>query len=333
MVANLASFLGNGKIDHRRLAQLAAIAGRGAAAAATPPQSADEAVLHQIWSELLGVRPIDREQDFFDLGGHSLLAMQVVTRIREELQKNCTLAQVFRFPTIASLCEALDESPVLTTQSLVPLQEEGEGPALFCLCGIQLYRPLVHGLSLDNPVFATYVPATTPSSVEELSREYLAGIRAQQPHGPYRLLGFSLGGVLAFEIAQQLLAAGETVEQLVILDSDVPGEDRTSAMKGVLREMRRAFNGADQDARAMPDYLRAIRDYRPARYPGPAIYVEAMRAEHYAPGYSWQDLIPRLTTLRVDADHLELMSREKATDLARALRPLLNRNPVAASSA
>ena len=235
--------LPNGKIDHRRLAQQVALAGRGAAAATTPPQSANEAVLHQIWSELLGVQPIDREQDFFDLGGHSLLAMQVVTRIREELQKNCTLAQVFRFPTIASLGEALDESPALTAQSLVPLQEEGEGPALFCLCGIQLYRPLVRELALDNPVFATYVPVSGPSSVEVLSQEYLAGIRAQQPRGPYRLLGFSLGGVLAFEIAQQLRAAGETVEQLVILDSDVPGEDRASAMKGVLREMRRALNG------------------------------------------------------------------------------------------
>lgn len=324
--------LPNGKVDHRRLAQLAAQAGRDATAAA-PPQSADEAGLHRIWSELLGVGSIDREQDFFELGGHSLLAMQVVTRVREELQKNCTLAQVFRHPTIASLCRVLDEAPPLTTHTLVPLQEEGEGNPLFCLCGIQLYRPLVRALALDSPVLAAYVPPPPSSSVESLSRDYLALVRSQQPRGPYRLLGFSLGGVLAFEVARQLLSEGDEVEHLVILDSDVPGEDRLSAMKGVLRGVRRVLAGEDPAARAMPDYLRAIREYRPDRYAGHAIFVEATRAENFSPGYGWPDLIRHLTTLRVDSEHLELMSRQKAGALAAVLMPHLSRKPAGASSA
>jgi thioesterase domain-containing protein len=325
--------LPNGKIDQRRLAQLATQVGGGATPVAAPPRAGDEAVLHQIWSELLGIPRIDRDQDFFELGGHSLLAMQVVTRVREELQKNCTLAQVFRHPTLASLCAALGDSAALTSHTLVPLQEEGEGRPLFCLCGIQLYRPLVRELALDNPVFAAYVPVSGPTGVEALAAEYLAVIRSQQPRGPYRLLGFSLGGVLAFEIARQLLAEGEKVEQLVILDSDVPGGESASGMKGVLRGVRRALTGGDPEARAMPDYLRAIREYRPQRYPGRAVYVEATRADHFEPGYGWPDLVQGLVTLHVDSDHLEMMSRAKAAELARVLRPVLARDPAAASSA
>jgi amino acid adenylation domain-containing protein len=314
--------LPNGKVDHRRLAQLLPI-GSDAGAAGAAPLSHGETVLHGIWSELLGLPHIDRNHDFFELGGHSLLAMRLVTRVREELQKNCTLAQVFRHPTIASLCAALNDSAVLTAHTLVPLQEDTEGTALFCLCGIQLYRPLIHQLALEGPVLAAYVPASEYRSVEELSGEYLQIIRTHQPHGPYRLLGFSLGGVLAYELAQQLAAAGESVEQLVILDSDVPGEATPQAMLQMLRGMRRVLSGREAEPDSPPDYIRAIRDYRPQPYAGTAIYVEATRGDHFDPGYGWRDLVAGLTSLRLESDHLEMMSGQRAVELARLLRPFL----------
>ena len=325
--------LPNGKIDYRRLAQMKPIGGIGGTPASTRPAAPRELVLQRIWCELLGVPQVDRHQDFFELGGHSLLAMRLVTRVREELQKNCSLATVFQNPTIASLCTALDEAPDVTSYTLVPLQEDGAGTPLFCICGIQIYRPLLRELALDAPVFAAYVPTQSDISVQSLALEYLEVIRQQQPKGPYRLLGFSLGGVLALEIAQQLLASGELAEQLVILDSDVPGEAGPVSVKGVLREFRRVLGDRNPETAEMPDYLKAIRAYHARRYSGPAVFVEATRAHQYHPGYGWPDLIPKLKIIRFDSDHVDLLSEQNAGALARALRPVLSPRGAGTSSA
>ncbi len=313
--------LPNGKVDLRRLAQLAPSAVHDSPA--LPPQSQDEVILHSLWRELLGIERIDRDQDFFELGGHSLLAMRLVTSVRQELQKHCTLAQVFQNPTIASLCAVLSDTAPLTSRTLVALQTEGDGVPLFCICGVQLYRPLVAQLGSESPVFATFVPMVETLDVSTLAREYLLTIRAQQHAGPYRLMGFSLGGVLAYEIAQQLRAEGEDVLQLIILDSDVPGEAATSPIRGVLQALRRALGSTVEAGAGIPDYVRAIRAYRPAPYPGRAIFVRAMQEDHFEPGYGWEDLIVQLSVIRVQAEHLALMSEERVAEWAPAFRRAL----------
>ena len=174
--------LPNGKIDFRRLAQLAPHV--EAELPSLPPQSHDELMLQALWEELLGTGKIGRDQDFFALGGDSMLAMRLVTRVRQELQRHCTLANVFQNPTIASLCSVLSEAAPVSSRTLVALQTSGTDTPLYCICGVQLYRPLVAQLQLDAPVFATYVPMVEVPDVVALAREYAMTIRAQQPQGP-----------------------------------------------------------------------------------------------------------------------------------------------------
>jgi thioesterase domain-containing protein/aryl carrier-like protein len=318
--------LPNGKIDLRRLAQFAPLVGTGSPS--LPPQSHDEVMLQALWEELLGTGKIGRDQDFFALGGDSMLAMRLVTRVRQELQRHCTLANVFQNPTIASLCSVLSEAAPVSSRTLVALQASGTGTPWYCICGLQLYRPLVAKLQLDAPVFATYVPMVDVPDVVALAHEYVMTIRAQQPHGPYQLLGFSLGGVLAYETAQLLQAEGESVQQLVILDSDVPGEITQSPFKAALRSLRSLLHFGRQPLPQVPDYLRAIREYHALPYYGAAIYVEATEAEHSDPGYRWGDLIPLLSVINVPSDHLEMMSERCVTDWAPELRTALAKSPV-----
>jgi amino acid adenylation domain-containing protein len=281
------------------------------------PSSEDELSMAAIWRELLDLSDVDCDQDFFSLGGHSLLAMRLVSRVRDEMQRKCTLALLFENPTISALCEALGQLSVPLSDSLVPLQVAGRGTPLYCICGVQIYRRLVKEMDLDAPVYAVYMQASD-DSVATLAQRYLQAIRTVQPHGPYQLLGFSLGGVLAYEIAQQLASAGEVVEQLVILDSDVPGQSRL----GWLRSRWRRLRGSE----TMPDYLRLIREHEALPYAGKAVYVEAALGDHFSPGFEWGDLIAGLMTSRIHCKHLDLLAAPHVNEVAALLSPALQRN-------
>lgn len=307
--------LPNGKTDYARLA---------AAAGSTAPAQIDEAplsdhelALHGIWCALLQRPAVGRHENFFELGGHSLLAMRLVTRIREDLLLHCTLSQVFRNPTIARLGAALQQTSPHTDQSLVPLRLEGSSPPLFCICGVQLYRPLAAHLADRGPLFAAYVPSQS-GSIEDLAAQYLAMLREQQPAGPYRLMGFSLGGVIAYELAQRLADAGETVSDLIILDSDAPGMALADRLRNLLSP-RRDKPGAPDEER----FLQPIRRYRAKRYAGRAVFVEATATDHGSCGDRWHRLIPDLVRLRLHSDHLSMMSDPKVAELANLLRPHL----------
>ncbi len=324
--------LPNGKLDLRGLAAIRSANPREFALRA--PSRPEEADLLAIWKELLDLEDIGCDDDFFSLGGHSLLAMRLVVRIREDLQRQCSLAQVFRHPTIARLALALTQSTPLSRDACVVLEPDGRGAPLFCICGIQIYRPLVAQLQPDGPVFATYIGMDEPprgtvalqpshEALVALAGRYAAMIRAQVPRGPCRLLGFSLGGVLAYEIARQLGAAGQVVERIVILDSDVPGGAEPSLLGGLLKKIGSRLRATPIEAGSVRRFVESIRHYRAEPCPGPAIFVEATRAARADPGYGWDRLITQLTVLQVDCDHLELMSARQAAVLGPALQEWL----------
>jgi amino acid adenylation domain-containing protein len=309
--------LPNGKTDYARLPAATGITGLSAVGEA--PLSDHELALHGIWCSLLQRKAVGRHENFFELGGHSLLAMRMVTRIREDLLLHCTLSQVFRSPTIARLGAALQQTSPHTDQSLVPLQLEGSSPPLFCICGVQLYRPLALHLADKGPLFAAYVPGL--DSIVALGVQYLAMLREQQPAGPYRLMGFSLGGVIAYEIAQRLVDEGETVSELIILDSDAPGmgfADRLRSLRSLLPSSNNKPAARDEDR-----YLQSIRDYRAKRYTGHVVLVEATDTVHASRSNRWRRLIPDLLHLRLHSDHLAMMAEPRVTELATLLRPHL----------
>lgn len=225
------------------------------------PRTTSERRLAGLWEELLGLAAgtVGVRNSFVDLGGHSLLATQLLARVRAEFGVELPLREFFYAPMVegmaafvdaaiarkaAAAAPALsraDAAPLSDTQArqtLVPIQPHGTGPALFAVAGAggnvfsfaPLCRALVHILRDERagpvPFYglqAAGLDGGQPSaSVEEAAQLNLAALRSAQPAGPYRLIGHSFGGAVAYEMARQLRLHGETVASLVLLDSLAP---------------------------------------------------------------------------------------------------------------
>ncbi|MEH2172813.1 alpha/beta fold hydrolase [Nostoc sp.] len=214
-----------------------------------PPRNVVEFQLAQIWSEVLDVDRLGIKDNFFDLGGHSLLAVRLMTKIGQKFQKNLPLATLFQSPTIEQLASLLQASITVSSGSpLIPIQPQGSLPPLFCIHPggghVFCYVEIARQLSPTRPVYGLQALGLESdrqplTSVEEMADEYIKAIRQVQPQEPYYLAGWCSGGIIAFEMAQQLLASGHQVASLVLIDSYPPtaadqhediGEDRLMAM-------------------------------------------------------------------------------------------------------
>lgn len=193
------------------------------------PQSHTQQQLVTIWEELLHVQPIGIHDDFFQLGGHSLLAARLVDRIEKVFGKNIPLSTLFAGATIAHLAQELQQQQTDsdTRAPLISVQTGGAEPPLFYLHGdwtrSSFYCIKVsHELGPEQP-FYILEPykldnLTVPPTFKTMAAEHLKAMQLIQPHGPYLLVGFCNGGLIAYEIAQQLLAKGETIHQLILID-------------------------------------------------------------------------------------------------------------------
>jgi thioesterase domain-containing protein len=201
------------------------------------PRDDAERELVEIWEEILGVGRIGVRDDFFALGGHSLLAVRLFTRIDARFGKTLPLATLFRTPTVERLAPLLSDQPggadddAAPWPSLVPLRAAGSRPPLFLVHhaygDVTGYSDLVYHLGADQPVFglqARGLDGKLPpcTRIEGMASRYIEEIRAAFPDGPYCLAGFSLGGVIAFEMARQLRDAGQEVGLLALLDTYAP---------------------------------------------------------------------------------------------------------------
>jgi thioesterase domain-containing protein/aryl carrier-like protein len=239
-----------------------------------------EELLCDTFAELLKARRVDAEDDFFSLGGHSMLAVKLQRRLRATLGVKLTVQDLFRNPTPRGLAARLHRQGEETlTEPLLAIRATGGSRPLFCvhpILGLSWgYSALLRHLSTDQPVYGLQATgtATGPGSLDELAAEYLARIRTIQPDGPYRLAGFSLGGVIAHAMATALQREGAAVSTLALIDSyprqNVTG-DRDAAVLGALLDS--VTTGPDR-----PD--------GPDRT-GPADRATVMAALHEATGLS-----------------------------------------------
>jgi amino acid adenylation domain-containing protein/non-ribosomal peptide synthase protein (TIGR01720 family) len=211
----------NGKLDRRALPQPEARNDN----TRVPPRDAIELQLANLWKEILGLTDVGVHDDFFTLGGHSLPALRLVARIASELGVKLPAAAVFRHRTIEELAAALR---VQTPWSpLVPIRARGSRPPLFCVHpqgGLALgYTDLARTLGDDQPFFGLQSVGMEEGqvplmSVEAMAASYLDAMREVVPDGPYLLAGYSYGGRVAYEMAQQLTRAGAEVSLLALLD-------------------------------------------------------------------------------------------------------------------
>jgi amino acid adenylation domain-containing protein len=214
----------SGKVDRQALARLTPEAndleGIGESLA---PRDTLEMQLAGLWEELLGVGPVGVRDDFFALGGHSLLAVRLVARVRERLGRTIPLNTFLQKSTVEELAAELRRGDgAARRQALVPIRTEGEGAPLFLVHPVGGNVLCYAGLArqLGQPVYGLQVPdGEAPETLEEMAARYIEAIRAVRPSGPWRLGGWSMGGVVAFEMARQLAEAGEEVSLLALIDA------------------------------------------------------------------------------------------------------------------
>jgi thioesterase domain-containing protein len=185
--------------------------------------------------KLLKVSPIGINDNFFNVGGHSLLALRLMAEVQQRLQRTLPLAVLFERGTIKELAKLLREQITSPESSLVAIQPQGERtPVFFVHVGsgnVLCYLDLARYVGLDQPFYAIQDPSllgTVPpfESLDGMAAHYVECIRAAQPSGPYLIGGWSFGGLVAFEMARQLTAAGAEVALLAILDSGTPEMER-----------------------------------------------------------------------------------------------------------
>ncbi|NHC13589.1 non-ribosomal peptide synthetase [Motilibacter deserti] len=220
--------LPGGKVDRRGLPERSAA--RMLEQPATAASTELEAALVAIWQDVLGLREVGVDDDFFDLGGDSLRAARAFSLMKQRLGYDRPISLLIEAPTVAGLADVL-RSGVQGWEPLVPVRVGGGRPPLFLVHGgggnVLFARRLAAGLPDDQPVYAFQAPtlhggASDEQTLEELAARYVAEARRCFPDGPYLLFGYSLGGVIAYEMAVQLQQAGAAVRLLAMGDSDAP---------------------------------------------------------------------------------------------------------------
>jgi amino acid adenylation domain-containing protein len=218
---------GIGKVDRRALPEPSHLEVKAFTDYAAPRNNT-ERILCRAWSEILGVERVGIDDNFFAIGGHSLLAAKMFARLDEEFGRSFPLGILLAAPTVRLLAERYDTS-ILPKQAsaLVPLMTAGTLPPIYAVPGIfgniVGYSDLSQALGVEQPFYAFQSvgldgKAAPLDSVEEMAKRYVSEMREVQPHGPYAIIGACFGATVAYEMAWQLLDAGDEVAFLGLLD-------------------------------------------------------------------------------------------------------------------
>jgi amino acid adenylation domain-containing protein len=240
----------NGKVDRNALPAYDAMRHEQQTGLIAPRDEL-ELQLAKLWEKVLKVRPIGVLDNFFDLGGHSLLAVQLFAQIEKFVGNHLPLAALFQAPTIEQLARLIRQQDWSAPwKSLVAIQPGGTRPPLFCVHahdgGVLFWRDLARHLGPDQPFYALQPQGLNGkqplhSDIEEMAAHYIEEIRTLQPEGPYFIGGHCLGGLIAFEMAQQLHVLGQTVGLLALFDSYAPHRDKSVRSSPLRRYRNRAM--------------------------------------------------------------------------------------------
>ncbi|MCC5658518.1 amino acid adenylation domain-containing protein [Nostoc sp. XA010] len=220
----------NGKVDHYALKAIDTQS-RSIDKAFISPRTPTESTLAKIWAEVLNVENVGIHDNFFDLGGNSLLAIRLLDQINKQFERGLPLSNLFLNQTIESLAIALySKTDSLACFPLVPIQPNGSNPPFFCvhpIFGVVFpYYELAHQLGENQPFYGLQpigIDGETPlNRIEDMATHYIEALRSVQPKGPYFIGGWSFGGWVAFEMAQQLQNSGEEVALVAVLDTVAP---------------------------------------------------------------------------------------------------------------
>ena len=341
----------NGKLDRKAL-PLPELAQKSTGRAV---ESATERAVADAFSALLGCEVNDTGADFFALGGHSLLAMRLAAQLSRMFARQVTPGQVMVASTVGKLSQLLDAGELnqrLGYEKLLPLRES-DGPTLWC------FHP-ASGFAWQFSVLARWLdprwsitgvqsprpegPMATANNLDELCEYHLTTLLEQQPHGPYHLFGYSLGGTLAQGIAARLRQRGEKVAFLGLLDTWPPETQNWSEKEAngldpeVLAEINRereAFLAAQQGqtsgelfAAIEGNYADAVRLLTTAHtvpFDGKAtlFVAEKTLTPGLDPHQAWAPWVNELEVYRQDCAHVDIISPAAFEKIGPVLKEIL----------
>jgi amino acid adenylation domain-containing protein len=306
------------------------------------PRTPREAVLAELFAEALGVPAFGVHDDFFALGGHSLLAVRLINRVRAVFGAGLTIRGLFEAPTVAALAERIGGAALAGNDLavLLPLRAAGSAAPIFCLppaAGIGwVYSGLLRHIGAEHPIYALQAPGLAgeqPSSMAALAGGYTAAIRSVQPSGPYHLLGWSFGGLVAHAVATGLQAEGERVDLLAVLDSYPPEGRRTFAETVSLSEVRESLGGNPlaglDEARVLEVFAASLtlaEGFTPEKFEGDLALFRATadKPAGEASPSSWAAYVTgRLRVSEVDCRHGEITGPGPIAEIGRVLAGLL----------
>ncbi len=340
----------NGKVDRRALAALKS----DASAAAAPSSLIDDPLQSQlitIWEELFERRQISVHDNFFELGGHSLLAARLMHRIKQVHGQSLPLAILLQASTIEKLASVIRGDFSQHWSSLVEIQPAGSKPPFFCVHGVGGnvvgFHELARRMKPDFPFYGLQSQGLDGKSdlhttIESMAGHYLKEIRAVQANGPYHVGGFSMGGLVAYEMARQLVAAGEEVGLVVLFDTyATTPKSVNESLKDLLlhptwmhvkrlpsevrKKVRRTFKGM-----RVPEYLRMVMrtnaqaadEYVLRPYQGKTILLRAGDTWRVAddPYAAWGQYVAELETIQIRGTHMEILREPNVSTLAERLK-------------
>jgi thioesterase domain-containing protein/acyl carrier protein len=238
--------IASGKVDWRALPQ--PNLDRSETDGTSLPQDTLELVLQKIWENVLGVRPVGVRDNFFELGGHSLLAVRLFAEIEKAFGRSLPLATLFQAPTVEGLAERLRRDGWEAPWSSLVVIQGGKGrPPFLCVPGvggnILGFYDLARQLGPDQPVYGLQAQGLDGkreplTRIEDMAAHYIQEMRTVLPEGPYLLGGASFGGSVAFEMARQLEAQGQSAALVALFDAFAPG---TATSLPLFSRVRRRF--------------------------------------------------------------------------------------------
>jgi amino acid adenylation domain-containing protein len=234
-----------------------------------PPADALESKMVNIWETVLGKQGIGTTDNFFDLGGNSLLVAKLLLRIEQRLGKTLSLANIFQAPTIQQLAAMVGGRSIpVHHPAIVPIQPLGTKPPLFWVRGGPLFLPLAHRLGIDRPLLGLHLPTDeaseldVPYKLEDIAGAFVRCMREAQPEGPYYIAGLCVNGVIAYEMARQLVEQGEKIGLLVVFDAQNPAyyEDFSQESRGQLLRKRVEFQFSNLRREGLPGLADFLND-------------------------------------------------------------------------
>ncbi|CAI8927657.1 putative Non-ribosomal peptide synthetase [Pseudomonas brassicacearum] len=298
--------MGNGKLDRKTLQQWAdkVLDTVGSALPRTPL----EALLADVWAQVLGLERVGIDDDFFELGGHSLAAVTLASRLQTALAAPVTVNAVFNAPSVSAFAALVQAELKLSPLVRLSAPNTVEAANLFCFHPstghVQDYRTLLAPLSGWRlwGLQAAYLSDDSTAlggDIESLGALYVEHLRQQQPQGPYHLLGFSLGGLLAIAAAARLESQGEEVAFLGIIDSQYQHQAPEDSVEALLESASQALTPDSQAVlRQLPPPIMAALlaqlDALPPAARLPELVQWARQQGLQLDGDSWEHLQTRL---------------------------------------